>query len=240
MGFVCREEWRGFSDNNAICFLIFACTGLGRRAKLFRKRRVNLIFGIFASVELIQGGDCRFNVIKLNHCPRFQVSLALCEGSADERAAMSASDRIRVTALAAANLAERDTPRASVLFGAALAEAERAGLDAADPTNRALAVTANNLACTLEEKTRRSPAERALMTTAARAARRFWALAGTWLETERAEYRLAMTWLQAAQDAQAAHEEQGHERHEYKETPTIHMAPPAFLRGLFVLSARHP
>lgn len=139
---------------------------------------------------------------------RFQVSLALCEGSADERAAMSASDRIRVTALAAANLAERDTPRASALFAEALAEADRAGLDATDPANRALAVTANNLACTLEEKTRRSPAERALMITAARAARRFWALAGTWLETERAEYRLAMTWLQAGDPALARHHAQ--------------------------------
>jgi hypothetical protein len=139
---------------------------------------------------------------------RFQASLALCEGSADERAAMSASDRIRVTALAAANLAERDTARASALFGEALAEADRAGLDATDATNRALAVTANNLACTLEEKAQRSPAERALMITAAQAARRFWAVAGTWLETERAEYRLAMTWLQAGDAALARHHAQ--------------------------------
>jgi hypothetical protein len=139
---------------------------------------------------------------------RFQASLALCEGSADERAAMGASDRIRVTALTAANLAERDTPRASALFGEALAEAERAGLDAADPANRALAVTANNLACTLEEKRSRSAAERALMITAAQATRRFWALAGGWLETERAEYRLAMTWLQAGDPALARHHAQ--------------------------------
>lgn len=139
---------------------------------------------------------------------RFQASLALCEGGADERAAMSASDRIRVTALAAANLAERDTARASALFAEALAEADRAGLEATDPTNRALAVTANNLACTLEEKTRRSPAERALMITAAQAARRYWAVAGTWLETERAEYRLAMTWLQAGDSALARHHAQ--------------------------------
>jgi len=139
---------------------------------------------------------------------RFQASLTLSEGNADERAAMSASDRIRVTALAAANLAERDTPRASALFGEALMEADRAGLDATDPTNRALAVTANNLACTLEEKRSRSPAERALMITAAQAARRFWAVAGTWLETERAEYRLAMTWLQAGDPALARHHAQ--------------------------------
>jgi len=139
---------------------------------------------------------------------RFDASLALCEGVADARAAMSASDRVRVGALAATALAERDTPRASTLFGQALAEADRAGLDAADPANRALAVTANNLACTLEEKTGRSAAERDLMITAAQAARRHWALAGTWLETERAEYRLAMTWLQAGDAARAHHHAQ--------------------------------
>lgn len=134
---------------------------------------------------------------------RLQASLALCEGSADGRAAMPASERIRVNALAAANLAERDTARASALFAEALAEADRAALDAADPANRALAVTGNNLACTLEEKAARTPAERELMIAAAQAARRYWALAGGWLETERAEYRLAMSWLQAGDPARA-------------------------------------
>lgn len=134
---------------------------------------------------------------------RFQASLSLCEGSADERPAMTASDRIRVTALAAANLVERDTARAGALFAAALSAAEGSGLDAADPVYRALAVTANNLACTLEEKAGRTPAERELMIAAATTARRCWALAGTWLETERAEYRLAMSWLQAGDAARA-------------------------------------
>ena len=139
---------------------------------------------------------------------RFQASLALCEGSVDERPSMSAPDRIRVTALAAAGLAERDTARAAALFTEALAAAEQAGLDAADPTNRALAVMGNNLASTLEEKTTRTPAERDLMIAAAQAGRRYWALAGTWLETERAEYRLAMTWLQAGDAGQARHHAQ--------------------------------
>jgi hypothetical protein len=139
---------------------------------------------------------------------RFQASLDLCAGGTDGRGAMSASDRIRVTALAAANLAERDTARASRWLGEALAEADHAGLDKADPANRALAISANNLACTLEEKAHRTPAERALMITAAQAARRFWALAGGWLEPDRAEYRLAMTWLQAGDPALARHHAQ--------------------------------
>ncbi len=46
------------------------------------------------------------------------------------------------------------------------------------------------------------------MIAAAQAGRRFWALAGTWLETERAEYRLAMTWLQAGDATQARHHAQ--------------------------------
>jgi hypothetical protein len=116
---------------------------------------------------------------------------------------MSASDRIRVGAMAASNLAERDTTRAQRLLQDALELAQRAGLPASDPMNRALAVTGNNLACALEEKAARSAEERALMILAAQTGRRYWELAGTWLETERAEYRLAMTWLQAGDPPRA-------------------------------------
>jgi hypothetical protein len=69
--------------------------------------------------------------------------------------------------------------------------------------HRTLAATGNNLACTLEEKAGRSTEERALMILAAQTARHHWAIAGTWLETERAEYRLANTWLQAGDLARA-------------------------------------
>ena len=139
---------------------------------------------------------------------RCLASLDICAGGAHPLPGLGASDRIRVAAMAAANLAERDTPRASALFQQALAEAEAADLPSADPMNRALAVTGNNLACTLEEKPARSAAERVLMIHAAQAARRHWAIAGTWLETERAEYRLAMTWVQAGDLAQARHHAQ--------------------------------
>ena len=133
-------------------------------------------------------------------------SLALSEGLGGAAAnldALSPSDRIRVGAMAAANLAERDTGRAQRLLQDALDQAERSGLGAADPMNRALAVTSNNLAGTLEHKTDRSTDERELMILAAQTARRYWERAGTWLETERAEYRLAMTWLQAGDSARA-------------------------------------
>lgn len=41
------------------------------------------------------------------------------------------------------------------------------------------------------------------MILAARTSRHYWGRAGTWVETGRAEYRLAMTWLQAGDLAQA-------------------------------------
>ena len=136
---------------------------------------------------------------------RCVASLAVCEGvdANAELGALTASDRIRVAAMAATNLSEHDTARAATLLQQALAQAEAAGLAAADPMHRALAVAGNSIAATLEEKTVRSADERTLMILAAQTARYHWAIAGTWLETERAEYRLAITWLQAGDLAQA-------------------------------------
>jgi hypothetical protein len=134
---------------------------------------------------------------------RALASLALAEGQAPDLEAFGPSDRIRVGAMAASSLAEHDTARAADLLRDALDRAGRSGLAGADPMHRELAVAGNNLACTLEEKADRSADERALMILAAQAARHHWALAGTWLETERAEYRLAMTWLQAGDPTRA-------------------------------------
>lgn len=136
---------------------------------------------------------------------RYLASLALSAG--DTAAAgldtLSTSDAIQVEAMAAANLAEHDAARSTRLLHRALDQAGRAGLDAADPMHRALAVAGNSIAVTLAEKTARSADERGLMILAAQVARCHWAIAGTWLETERAEYRLAITWLQAGDLAQA-------------------------------------
>lgn len=130
-------------------------------------------------------------------------SLGLAEGTDDPRTGMSASERVRVTAMAASALGEHDTARAAALLHEALADAETAGLADDDLAVRALAITGNSLAGTLEEKPTRTEAERELMILAARTSRTCWARAGTWLETERADYRLAMTWLQAGDAAEA-------------------------------------
>jgi hypothetical protein len=136
---------------------------------------------------------------------RCLASLALSQGQGSELDTLTSSDRIRVGAMAAANLAEHDAARSRALLEAALDQAQRSALPASDPMHRALAAAGNNLASALEQKSGRSADERALMILAAQTARRHWELAGTWLEVERAEYRLAMTWLQAG-DLECARE----------------------------------
>ncbi|MBK9606628.1 MAG: hypothetical protein IPO58_09540 [Betaproteobacteria bacterium] len=132
---------------------------------------------------------------------RCAASLRLCGGLADGRAAMTASDQCRVTAMAASNLAAFDTARSALLLEDALA---RAGdLPDADPGVRALAANSNGIAATLQELAPLEPARRELMLRAARVARTQWERAGTWLEVERAEYRLALCWLAAGDPSTA-------------------------------------
>lgn len=130
---------------------------------------------------------------------RVQAALKLSGALADERANLSASDQVRVTVMAAANLAPRDAARAASLLQQACDDALAAALPASDPAQRSIAASANGIAATLEEKPTRTSGETALMLAAAEAARRLWEVAGTWLEVERAEYRLAMSCTQAGQ-----------------------------------------
>lgn len=127
----------------------------------------------------------------------FDASLALAGGLGDVRGALAASERIRVGAHAAGALAERDAPRSGSLLREAALEFDTENLPNSDPAARAIAINGNDIAMTLSEKLMRSDAERDLMLLGARIARDYWARAGTWLEVERAEYRLAISWLKA-------------------------------------------
>jgi hypothetical protein len=105
--------------------------------------------------------------------------------------------RGRMLAVAATTLTgRRELDGAFAAFEAALASAEPAP-GPADPLARELAVAGNNLASALEERAPLAPVDRERVLVAARAARRWWEVAGTWLEVERAEYRLALSHLAA-------------------------------------------
>jgi hypothetical protein len=128
--------------------------------------------------------------------------LELASGQSGDLQAFTEADQIRVWAVAASAVSARDARQAKEFLQRALNLAQ-AGLDPKDPANRSLAITGNNLACALEEKKSRSAEETALMILAAQTARKYWKVAGTWLEVSRAEYRLAMTYLQSQDLAKA-------------------------------------
>lgn len=77
------------------------------------------------------------------------------------------------------------------------------GFDTSSPAPRALAIAGNNLACVLEELADRDAEGTDHMLLAARTALAWWAVAGGWMETEQAEYRMARSLLQAGQAAAA-------------------------------------
>lgn len=114
-----------------------------------------------------------------------------------------ASDRIRMLAVSsAALLGRKRLPEATAAFEEAIALASY-GPAKDDPAARAMAVTSNNMACELENLPQRTPEERALMLLASEAGLRFWSIAGGWMETERAHYRLSQSCLKAGLPARA-------------------------------------
>lgn len=132
-----------------------------------------------------------------NALQRSQASLQIASGQRQTIDELSLSDQIRALAVAASALSEqKNTQKAQMLFQMALEKAQT-GISQNDPANRALAATANNMACSLEEKLNRTQAETDLMILAAQTGRKYWEIAGSWLELERAEYRLSQTYLKA-------------------------------------------
>jgi tetratricopeptide (TPR) repeat protein len=108
----------------------------------------------------------------------------------------SNSDRVRILSAVSSALANLGgIKKADLFFTEASALAQN--LEAGDPAFKVLAINSNNLACTLEEKKEVSTLSIELMLNASHAARIYWEKAGTWLEVERAEYRLSQSYFKA-------------------------------------------
>jgi hypothetical protein len=113
-------------------------------------------------------------------------------------------EQIHALAIAAPCVLERGDCATAVDF---LREAERRAekMHGADETGalRALAVAGNNFAVSMEELPLLNSAQLDAMLYAARLGRTYWERAGTWLEIERAEYRLSKCFLKAGKNAAA-------------------------------------
>lgn len=135
---------------------------------------------------------------------RSSAALRYAGGEHDALAPLGREDRIAALATVASAFA------ALARFGDALDAYEAAvheaadGLPAGSPAIRALAIGGNNLASALEGKAARDARETAGMLAAAQHGLVYWRQAGTWLEEERAQYRLARSRLAAGQAAAAA------------------------------------
>lgn len=111
-------------------------------------------------------------------------------------ASLDPEDRVQVLSVAASALAGRLDYHAAIdAYRQAVAQADTLPPDSF--AFRALASGGNNLAATLEEKPDRDALETEGMVAAAQSALTYWKIAGTWLEEERAEYRLARSLLRA-------------------------------------------
>ena len=134
---------------------------------------------------------------------RGRAMLRFAGGDASALQGLSAEDAAHALASAADALAARgQVARAIETLHLALARVPEAPAPG-HPLVRTLAVCGNNMSAVLEKSTDLGPAEREAMLLAAATGLRYWKLAGTWLEEERAEYQLARCQLRAG-DAAAA------------------------------------
>ena len=123
----------------------------------------------------------------------------------DQRALdpLALDDRVTVLATASSALAGRNEFKRAIAAYSTALDLASPGLPAGSPAIRALAIGGNNLAAALEDKNDRDALETSGMVAAAEGGLKYWKQAGTWLEEERAEYRLTRSLLQAG-DSKAA------------------------------------
>lgn len=129
--------------------------------------------------------------------------LRYARGDQDALAPLSLENRVSVLATASSAFAGQGRFKQAIAAYREAMQCAPPDLPAKSAAIRALAIGGNNLAAALEGKQDRDPAETRGMIDAAEAGLQYWKLAGTWLEEERAEYRLTRSLLQAGESAAA-------------------------------------
>lgn len=155
------------------------------------RRGIDLLDSI-RSLPAFDGGAATVGALT-----RCAATLGYAGGDCSALDSLVTEDRVYVLASATSVLAARsEFKRALAAYTEALQLAQR-DMSSTSPAIRALAVGGNNLAAALEEKKDRDTSETDGMIVAANGGLTYWRLAGTWLEEERAQYRLTRSLLQA-------------------------------------------
>lgn len=139
-----------------------------------------------------QMNEASSNLIKI-----YEASLNFSGNTLNDLSQFSKSEQVRILSISASAVYEQGQPEKAKDYFCNAVDLASSGITKEDSANRALAVAGNNLACSLEEKPSRTPQEVDLMILSAQIARKFWEIAGGWMETERAEYRLSQSYLKA-------------------------------------------
>ncbi len=151
---------------------------------------VSFLSGLKNHAAFVKGSETEKAIM------RSIAALQVGDGQSPDLKLFSHSDQIRILAVASSALSEKDSKKSQSLLRQALNLAET-GLDRKDPANRALAVTGNNVACSLEEKKSRTKDETEMMILASQTARKYWEIFGDAADVAQAEYRMSMSYLQA-------------------------------------------
>jgi tetratricopeptide (TPR) repeat protein len=130
-------------------------------------------------------------------------TMRFASGDAAALDALPVEARVSALATAASAFAARDELQQAIASYERALQLAVPALPDGSPAIRALAVAGNNVATVLEGKLERDAMQTRAMLTAAEAGLKYWKLAGTWLEEERAEYRLARCQLQAGKAREA-------------------------------------
>lgn len=117
--------------------------------------------------------------------------------------ALSMSEQVGALCIASsAQLVQKNLAQARMFFERALKMADQ--LDTKDPANRNVAVTCNNLASVIEDKKTPVTAEEIeFMLRCGLMSRKYWELAGTWINVERADYFMVARYTKAGRMSEA-------------------------------------
>ncbi len=160
----------------------------------------------FAKNSFAKGTPAEFAVA------RTIAAFRMCEGTLDpetDRMGLTPGDLARALGFAASALSVRDSVRAEKFLKLALSLVASLELTATDGIARGMAIAGNNASASvlelseLPEQCEPTEQQRSFMLLAAETARKYWEIAGTWLETERAEHHLANCYLRAGKVEEA-------------------------------------
>lgn len=122
---------------------------------------------------------------------RLIATMKFISGQPVDVSQLSVSDRTMIFISASASfLYQKNFEKSESLLNNAIA-ASHSLKDSKDPAYRTLAMSTNNMAAAISERTILNAHEKRLMIDLAQYARNFWEKAGTWLQVERAEYYLS-------------------------------------------------